>query len=50
MNGGFVSEAKPGENLFLEECVLELLLSEDLAALLATSDKVGHHLLSRSKR
>ena len=39
------SEPNPGENLLLQESVLELLLSQDLATFLTPSDKIGHDLL-----
>ena len=46
----FVSEAKSGEDLLLEECVLELLLAEDLSALLATANQIRHDLFCGAKR
>ena len=41
-----VSEPESGENLLFQELILELLLSEDLATLLAASYQVWHYLLS----
>ena len=44
------SEAKSGEDLLLEESVLELLLAEDLSALLATANQIRHDLFCGAKR
>ena len=44
------SELEASGNLFLQELILEFLLSQHLAALLATSYKIGHDLLSRPER
>ena len=44
------SESEALFDLFLQEFILEFLFSEDLSALLSSSNEVGHDLLCRSKR
>jgi hypothetical protein len=39
------SQPEPGEDLFLEELVLELLLAEHLSGLLTAAHQIGHHLV-----